>query len=516
MTFTYDGGTAGVQLSEEDQLRLGQDAPLANSPVNRYEPTNIFRSITGQGKPTTVRGAVNSLYNMKPEEIAALQQQLAEAGLIPEEAIIKNDIAWGSSTDKYTEAAWKNLIGIHLRDKRKSVEGHLADRKAANLPQWQILQAKLINGGDGAETDTITVSAPSDIRARADAAAQQLLGRKATAAEKAALVAFVQKGELGAGEAKSKINQANRASAKGGAGPGAVEGGVIDDTTGPKVANEMASRFGLKVTSTVRDAAKNKAVGGAPKSDHLPGDAFAADFGGDPKQLAAFATWARQQQGPGKMFKKVIFGTADHKDHVHVTYNESAGGVPVGGGPAGDDVDRFMSSTRQQESGNRYDWNLTSKSGARGAYQFLPGTWKEAARLAGVDTKDHSPAAQDAAARALMSKYQNEFGDWNLVAIAWHAGPGTARKVKARGGKAGTNDGLINTDDYAQQVVSRMGSVVPTVPQSNMGGVAVTTNFNGETAIAEEIKRKNPVEAAGHDVAGAFGNFVKLLSGPLG
>lgn len=134
-------------------------------------------------------------------------------------------------------------------------------------------------------------------------------------------------------------------------------------------------------------------------------------------------------------------------------------------------VDTFMAAIRQQESGGNYA-AVNAGSGAAGAYQFTMGTWQQALTMAGLantvyfrEAANLAPASvQDAAAKALMSQYYNQFGQsWFNVAEAWYGGPGAVGKPNIGGGP-----GFPTVGQYATDVIaiynSLGGSVSVTVP----------------------------------------------------
>lgn len=71
--------------------------------------------------------------------------------------------------------------------------------------------------------------------------------------------------------------------------------------------------FGVKASSAYRSPARNEAVNGAPRSDHLGG--LAVDFSGATSAMGRLAAWARRQG-----FAYVEYGTPDHRDHVHISF----------------------------------------------------------------------------------------------------------------------------------------------------------------------------------------------------
>lgn len=116
----------------------------------------------------------------------------------------------------------------------------------------------------------------------------------------------------------------------------------------------------------------------------------------------------------------------------------------------------FMHAIRIQESGDNYRAR-NATSGAGGAYQFMPGTWRYALTLAGLSgiswahkpVYDAPPNIQDAAAYALMTVYYNQFGrNWYNVAEAWYGGPGAVGHPSWGGGP-----GYPNVGQYAASVM---------------------------------------------------------------
>jgi hypothetical protein len=133
-----------------------------------------------------------------------------------------------------------------------------------------------------------------------------------------------------------------------------------------------------------------------------------------------------------------------------------------------DNMDIFMHAERIQESGNNYA--SVNASGHFGAYQFDISTWVYALSLAGLQyivfsgvVPSLAPASvQDAAARALMSKYYGEFGNsFYNVAEAWYGGPGAVGHPNEGGGP-----GFPTVGEYAAQVIAKYNAL------SGTGGAA--------------------------------------------
>jgi hypothetical protein len=122
-----------------------------------------------------------------------------------------------------------------------------------------------------------------------------------------------------------------------------------------------------------------------------------------------------------------------------------------------DQLDSFMAAIRQMESGGNYTAIGPGGLGtAKGAYQFIDDTWNN---YGGYSRADQAPPeVQDQHARELMTSYYNQFGSWDLVAVAWHAGPQTAANVSEGGSLAGIGDVNIGTQGYVNNVMSVFSS----------------------------------------------------------
>lgn len=121
-----------------------------------------------------------------------------------------------------------------------------------------------------------------------------------------------------------------------------------------------------------------------------------------------------------------------------------------------DNLDVFMHAIRIQESGD--DYTAVNASGHLGAYQFSIGTWVQALADAGIQYTVFAgtppnlapPSVQDAAARALMSRYLGQFGgSFYDVAEAWYGGPGAVGHPNEGGGP-----GYPTVGQYAASVMA--------------------------------------------------------------
>lgn len=121
---------------------------------------------------------------------------------------------------------------------------------------------------------------------------------------------------------------------------------------------------------------------------------------------------------------------------------------------------RFMNAIGTIESGNKYDavGVQTGKLGrAQGRYQIMSGNWAAWAREAGLpgNADWKNPAHQDRVARFKMGEYYKRYKDWDLVAVAWFAGPGTANRVQREGlaSMSGRKDALgTSVPKYVQKM----------------------------------------------------------------
>ncbi len=119
------------------------------------------------------------------------------------------------------------------------------------------------------------------------------------------------------------------------------------------------------------------------------------------------------------------------------------------------DLDRFMAAIRRRESGS-FEGNYTALGPytgprygrARGAYQIMETIWPGWAASCGIPGADwRSQEAQDHVARCKMTQYFNRYGRWDLVSIAWFAGPGRADRAMREGSQSvdGITEPILGT-----------------------------------------------------------------------
>jgi len=134
-------------------------------------------------------------------------------------------------------------------------------------------------------------------------------------------------------------------------------------------------------------------------------------------------------------------------------------------------IDVYLLALKEKESSNRY--NLLHKPGvipdletgrpikvqALGAYGILDinwNVWSKQAGLEGADWRD--PKAQDTVAKFKVQEYYDKYGSWDLVSIAWFAGPGTANTV-SKGFKQGM-DKKDNMGTSVKDYVAGMNNLI--------------------------------------------------------
>lgn len=127
-------------------------------------------------------------------------------------------------------------------------------------------------------------------------------------------------------------------------------------------------------------------------------------------------------------------------------------------------LEDFMGAIRRLESGGNYlAQGPVQPNGNRalGAYQIMQSNWSAWANEAGIPGADwRDPAAQDRIARYKMRQYYQRFQSWELVAVAWFAGPGRAATAMKEGSLAsvgGLKDSLgTSVSGYVDKVMGYM------------------------------------------------------------
>ena len=104
---------------------------------------------------------------------------------------------------------------------------------------------------------------------------------------------------------------------------------------------------------------------------------------------------------------------------------------------------------------------------ALGAYGILDVNWDKWAEQAGYKGADwRIPEMQDIVAAYKFTEYFNKYGSWDLVAVAWYAGPGAANKAKGLGIESVSGIGNLESfgpavGDYVTSVMEKYSDNLP-------------------------------------------------------
>lgn len=123
----------------------------------------------------------------------------------------------------------------------------------------------------------------------------------------------------------------------------------------------------------------------------------------------------------------------------------------------------FINAIAGQESGGSYDAE-NSDTGAYGKYQILPSNWPEWAEEAGIGADaPRTPENQEIVARFKLGQYYDKYGARG-AAIAWYGGEGALNySDEALNRKQGDNGEYPSINEYADEVLGRMGNVADSV-----------------------------------------------------
>mgnify|MGYP003124382308 CR=1 FL=1 len=130
------------------------------------------------------------------------------------------------------------------------------------------------------------------------------------------------------------------------------------------------------------------------------------------------------------------------------------------------ELEAFKVAMALTEGGGKIDYTqVNSLTGATGAYQFLPKYWdwySSNAGYAGADIND--PTVQNAVALYWFDRNYNDFGSWELAAIAHFAGRKIAGIAKENGVESvySLKDGTgVDIKTYVDKVLSYMAKEMP-------------------------------------------------------
>lgn len=160
----------------------------------------------------------------------------------------------------------------------------------------------------------------------------------------------------------------------------------------------------------------------------------------------------------------------------------------------------------EQSQGNYQEYN--PDSGAAGAYQFIPETWREKANLYGYGAYADIPNAsyappdiQDSVARAWADDLLNRYnGDIRYVVSAWLGGEGAADEDYANGYISTTrSDGNITSAEYVDRALSGL-EAQPTATTLDTNYI-VTNNPDQNVTNTERLR---PESIWGANMLGAW------------
>lgn len=123
----------------------------------------------------------------------------------------------------------------------------------------------------------------------------------------------------------------------------------------------------------------------------------------------------------------------------------------------------FINAIAGQESSGNYNAE-NGDTGAYGKYQILPDNWPDWAEEAGIGADaPRTPENQEIVARFKLGQYYDKYGARG-AAIAWYGGEGALNySEEALNRKQGDNGEYPSINEYADEVLGRMGNVADSV-----------------------------------------------------
>ena len=123
----------------------------------------------------------------------------------------------------------------------------------------------------------------------------------------------------------------------------------------------------------------------------------------------------------------------------------------------------FINAIAGQESGGNYNAE-NGDTGAYGKYQIMPSNWTAWAEEAGIGADaPRTPENQEIVARFKLGQYYDKYGARG-AAIAWYGGEGALNySDEALNRKQGDNGEYPSINEYADEVLGRMGNVADSV-----------------------------------------------------
>jgi hypothetical protein len=218
-------------------------------------------------------------------------------------------------------------------------------------------------------------------------------------------------------------------------------------------------------------------------------------------------------------------GTVRLYDEAGDLWNRAHQAVSGTSSPDGQNtlIDTFLQAISRGESGGDAHAQNPHAS-ASGLFGYTDGTWNHYGGY--LHARDAPAAVQWAKARQdVANKLLAYKGNWRDVAMSWYFPPAVGNPALANTVPARQAGNTLTPNQYADLVMHRMlsggaklgpaSASFDSIPSGTDAltplRVDVTTPDLSAEAV-ESARAKNPVEAGAHDVAGAFDSFLRLLS----
>ncbi len=176
-------------------------------------------------------------------------------------------------------------------------------------------------------------------------------------------------------------------------------------------------------------------------------------------------------------------------------------------------VVNLAKAIRQTESGG--DFNIKGKSGEHGAYQFMPDTWDEYSREAGINVplEKATPQQQNEVAYKKIKQWKDKGLNVGQIASSWNAGPGRPNAYIE--GNAGINSKGVKYDTaaYAKEVADYYQNLKKqSLSQSSTGGPKPQVN-NQKPLTFQDIQKTEAVPQPQQDLLSKTAGVVGMIPG---
>lgn len=196
--------------------------------------------------------------------------------------------------------------------------------------------------------------------------------------------------------------------------------------------------------------------------------------------------------------------------------------------PVDQDALRLTRAIALKESGvkGQPNYNAIGDAGtSKGAYQWQPGNFENAAKQYGLDPNDFSPENQDKVAYAQIKSYKDKGYDPGQIASLWNSG--SPNNWKDHSGTVTINGQKINYDtpayvngvkEYYQQLAQQEGTQ-PTTDTTQQTSVQPTdTGYITENPLQKDVSMENLVATQteqptlGSKLAGRIGDISQAVT----